>query len=152
MRIGPTVRRRRPIGAIGAIGGPNEKTITKRDGPISQTPQVSRKQKWRSPPLIHVQPAETPWSISDWKAFKDERAAIYEFDNGLSRFDADHRSWLDCVKKWLDRHQPTPNAVRIWTATDEEFRLCRIQDATEVLKRLGIQDNATIDGQARKPP
>jgi hypothetical protein len=48
------------------------------------------------------------WSAEDWQVFFDERAAIAEFDGGLSRPEAEARAFACCVTEWLNRN-PTPS-------------------------------------------
>ena len=44
------------------------------------------------------------WSGEDWRALFDERAAISEFDGGLSRASAEVRTFACCVAEWLNRN------------------------------------------------
>jgi hypothetical protein len=44
------------------------------------------------------------WSGEDWRASFDERAAIAEFDGGLSRASAEARAFACCVAEWLNRN------------------------------------------------
>jgi hypothetical protein len=44
------------------------------------------------------------WSGEDWRAYFDERAAIAEFDGGLSRDEAEARAFACCVAEWLNRN------------------------------------------------
>ena len=50
------------------------------------------------------------WSGEDWLAFFDERAGTAEFDNGLSREEAEAHAFDCCVIEWLNRNpvQSTP--------------------------------------------
>ena len=43
------------------------------------------------------------WSAQDWYAYFDKRAAIAEFDGGLTRRQADKRPFSCCVSEWLTR-------------------------------------------------
>lgn len=43
-------------------------------------------------------------SDEDWRAFFDERAAIAEFDGGLSREEAEARAFESCILEWLNRN------------------------------------------------
>ena len=45
-----------------------------------------------------------PWSGEDYAAFFDERAAIAEFDGGLSRPEAEALAFECCVVEWLNRN------------------------------------------------
>jgi hypothetical protein len=51
-----------------------------------------------------AEPEGKPWDAADWRASYDERAAIAEYDGGLSRPDAESRAWDCCVVEWLNRH------------------------------------------------
>jgi hypothetical protein len=49
------------------------------------------------------------WSAEDWLLFFEERAAIAEFDAGLSRAEAEAQAHTCCIVEWLNRN-PTPSA------------------------------------------
>lgn len=89
-------------------------------------------------PVIHP---KVPWSLTAWRDFRDERAAIRQFDGGMTRTDADHWAWLDCIAKWLERHPPVPSAQDGWMAAKEHFRLCRIRDAKNCLYWIGVKQS-----------
>lgn len=90
-------------------------------------------------PLIAVgQTYKASWTLADWRAFHDERLAIRLHDGGMSEAVAARWAWLDCIAKWLERHPPMPKARMHWGGTDEEFRLCRIEDAEACLTRLNV--------------
>ena len=55
------------------------------------------------------------WSPKDWQVFFDERAAIAEFDGGLSRAEAKERAYACCVVEWLNRN-PTTSTPGRWLA------------------------------------
>jgi hypothetical protein len=44
------------------------------------------------------------WTGEDWQAFFEERAAIAEFDGGLSRTQAEAQAFECCVVEWLSRN------------------------------------------------
>lgn len=44
------------------------------------------------------------WSVEDWQVFFDERAAIAEFEGGLTRAQAEVRAFARCVGEWLNRN------------------------------------------------
>jgi hypothetical protein len=52
-----------------------------------------------------LRPAKDGWSAEDWQVFFDERAAIVEFDGGLSRAEAEAHAFDCCVVEWLN-HNP----------------------------------------------
>jgi hypothetical protein len=49
------------------------------------------------------------WSAEDWLLFFEERAAIAEFDAGLSRAEAEAQALACCIVEWLNQH-PAPSA------------------------------------------
>jgi hypothetical protein len=49
------------------------------------------------------------WSAEDWRLFFEERAAIAEFDGGMSRAKAKAQAFECCIDEWLNRN-PTPSA------------------------------------------
>jgi len=111
--IGPTAKKRPPIGAIGAIG-------------CDAGPQCTPLQ----------------WSVADWLAYREERLSIRLYDGGLSEAEAAHGAWLDCIAKWLERHPALSEAQAAWTGTAEEFRLARIAGAVRALSLIGINECA----------
>jgi hypothetical protein len=54
--------------------------------------------------LALLRPAKVDWTADDWLAFFDERAAIVEFDVGLSRAQANAQAFEYCVIEWLNRN------------------------------------------------
>jgi hypothetical protein len=48
--------------------------------------------------------ADKSWSAEDWQVFFDERAAIAEFDGGLSRGQAETCAFACCTVEWLKRN------------------------------------------------
>jgi hypothetical protein len=72
------------------------------------------------------------WSVEDWQAFFVERAAIFEFDGGLSRADADSSAYEWCTIEWLNRNPaPSPPGRCTWCGKSET------QDA--VVLPFGVQ-------------
>jgi hypothetical protein len=55
-----------------------------------------------------LRPSLDGWLAEDWQTFFDERAAIYEFDGGLRRSEAEARAFECCVVEWLNRN-PAPS-------------------------------------------
>ena len=53
-----------------------------------------------------LRPANDPWSMQDWWAWFDERAAIIEFDGGLSRREAEAGALACCATEWLGHQEP----------------------------------------------
>jgi hypothetical protein len=51
-----------------------------------------------------LRPSLDGWLAEDWQAFFDERAAIYEFEGGLARPEAEARAFACCVVEWLNRN------------------------------------------------
>jgi hypothetical protein len=54
--------------------------------------------------VLLLRPRGDGWSIKDWQAFFDERAAIAEFDGGLMRAEAVARAFECCIAEWLIRN------------------------------------------------
>ena len=47
------------------------------------------------------------WDATDWLTFREERAAIMQFDAGLP--DAESRAFECCISEWLIRNPPPPS-------------------------------------------
>ena len=58
----------------------------------------------RPPVLPAVSSPQTP---QDWRDYFAERAAIAEFDGGLSRPEAEAQTWECCLSSWLNTN-PSP--------------------------------------------
>lgn len=54
--------------------------------------------------------ATEPWSAADWVAFWEERAAIAEFDGGLTRAAAETVASDAFIARWLAVTPPAPGA------------------------------------------
>ena len=54
--------------------------------------------------LALLRPAKAGWVADDWRSFFHERAAIVEFDGGLSRSQANGQAFEYCVIEWLNRN------------------------------------------------
>jgi hypothetical protein len=50
-----------------------------------------------------LRPGRDGWSAEDWRVYFDERAGTAEFDDGLSRAEAEARAFECCVAEWLKR-------------------------------------------------
>ena len=59
----------------------------------------------RQPPIAALRQPAKDWAAEDWRAHFDERAAIAEFDGGLSRPEAEALAFEHCVAEWL-YHNP----------------------------------------------
>ena len=88
--------------------------------------------------FLPVASPPTPWSVSDWRAFHNERLAIRQYDGDMNEREAAHWARLDCIAKWMERHPPIEAATRAWTGTPGELRLARLADAEVCLERLGL--------------
>ena len=67
-----------------------------------------------------LRPKTRELSTEDWLALFDERAGRFEFDNGLSRTDADHCAFEACVVEWLNRNPaPSPAGRCEWCRKPE---------------------------------
>jgi hypothetical protein len=68
-----------------------------------------------------LRPAGNGWSAADWHAFFDERAGIAEFDDGLSRSEAEDHAFACSVSEWLNRNPVTSPAGRCVACGDREY-------------------------------
>ena len=50
------------------------------------------------------------WSAEDWLGYYDEKAAISEFDHGMSRQEAEEHAIEHCIAEWLYRHPKSSDA------------------------------------------
>jgi hypothetical protein len=53
--------------------------------------------------VLRLRPARDGWCATDWQVFFEERAAIAQFDGGLSRYEAEIQAFGCCVVEWLNR-------------------------------------------------
>ena len=68
-----------------------------------------------------LQPAGNGWSAADWHAFFDERAGIAEFDDGLSRSEAEDHAFACSVSEWLNRNPINSPPGRCLACGDREY-------------------------------
>jgi hypothetical protein len=112
-------------------------------------------------------PPAGDWSIEDWQAYFDERAAIAEFDGGLPRPKAEKRAFDYCVAEWLYRNavnsplrpcpvcgeadRPNDNLLPVGLGGGEVWLHCgcaplwragRIAEAITALAAMGIGSQA----------
>src|SRR5829696_10412393 len=52
-------------------------------------------------------PTRDSWTAAEWQAYFDERAAMREYEGGLSRPEAERLAFDDTVQHWLSTH-PAP--------------------------------------------
>jgi len=112
--------------------------------------------------ILH--PAKDGWSAEDWRLYFEERAAVAEFDGGLSRDEAEAQAFEGCIVEWLDRN-PAPSAPGrcAWCGRSEspvvpfgtepgthtwlhaqcwtEWQKMRRSQAQNTLRRMGIGDS-----------
>jgi hypothetical protein len=68
-----------------------------------------------------LRPTGSGWSAADWHAFFDERAGIAEFDDGLSRSEAEDHAFACSVSEWLNRNPVTSPPGRCLACGDREY-------------------------------
>ncbi|MEA3072194.1 MAG: hypothetical protein QOD29_3640 [Alphaproteobacteria bacterium] len=68
-----------------------------------------------------LRPVGSGWSAADWHAFFDERAGIAEFDDGLSRSEAEDHAFACSVSEWLNRNPVTSPPGRCVACGDREY-------------------------------
>jgi hypothetical protein len=67
-----------------------------------------------------LRPANDGWSAEDGRLFFDERAAIAEFDGGLSPPEAETQAFECCVAEWMNRNpQPSEPGRCAWCCERE---------------------------------
>ena len=54
--------------------------------------------------VVWLRPGPDGWSQDDWHSYFDERAGLAEFDGGMSRDQAEARTFSCCVPEWLNRN------------------------------------------------
>ena len=116
------------------------------------------------------------WSAEDWRSFFEERAAITEFDGGLSRTEAEAQALARCIVEWLNRN-PIPSApgrcawcgqaesrdavvlpygvepgTHIWLHAEcwPAWQEVRRSQATEALTRMGVGNDCVEAAPAVK--
>ena len=47
----------------------------------------------------------------DWLCYYDERAAVYEYENGDTRTEAENRAFDDCLEKYLEAYKAKTGAA-----------------------------------------
>lgn len=80
--------------------------------------------------LGHTGHLERSSEAIEWLAFFDERAAIAEFDGGLSRQDAESLAYDRCVAEWLSRQG------------DRDGRVRGKAEAADALAAMGIENGS----------
>jgi hypothetical protein len=50
------------------------------------------------------EPFSAVWTPEDWRVYYLERAAIREYDGGLTRAEADRRAWRETANRWWHEH------------------------------------------------
>ena len=78
-----------------------------------------------------LRPGRDGWSAEDWRLFFEERAAIAEFDGGLSRTEAEAQALACCIVEWLNRN-PTPSAPGrcVWCDQADSRACLALRDGT----------------------
>ncbi|MGO9048961.1 MAG: hypothetical protein ACLQFW_19115 [Xanthobacteraceae bacterium] len=51
-----------------------------------------------------LRPRADGWSTEDWRLYFDERAAVAEFNNGLTHADAEAHAFECCIIQWMNRN------------------------------------------------
>jgi hypothetical protein len=67
-----------------------------------------------------LRPRADGWSTEDWRVYFDERAAVAEFNNGLTHADAEAHAFECCIIQWLNRNPSLSAAGRcVWCGAAE---------------------------------
>lgn len=60
------------------------------------------------------------WSTDDWRLYFEERAAVAEFNGGLTRADAEAHAFECCIIQWLNLHPgPLVTGRCVWCGAAE---------------------------------
>lgn len=77
------------------------------------SPEVLEKLRQYKPAILRLlKTLESKWSIDEWHDYFAERAAISEFDHGLTRIDAEKNAFNHCVHEWF-KQKPISSAPGI---------------------------------------
>jgi hypothetical protein len=57
-----------------------------------------------------LRPNKDGWSAENWRLYFEERAAVAEFNGGLSRNEVEAQAFECCIVEWLNRN-PTPSGA-----------------------------------------
>jgi hypothetical protein len=58
----------------------------------------------KTPSQGSAKPISATWTAEDWRVYYLERAAIREYDGGLTRAEADRRAWRETANRWWHEH------------------------------------------------
>ena len=73
-------------------------------GPNGQPGSKPEKLEDKKPSVLPT--VSSPQTSQDWRDLFEERAAIAEYDGGLTRNVAEARAFECCVSEWLNNHPP----------------------------------------------
>lgn len=62
--------------------------------------------------IVRILRPDSEWPAEEWRAWFDERAAIEEFDGGLTRPEAETLAFDACVDEWVAKHMPAGDPLR----------------------------------------
>jgi len=99
------------------------------------SPEILQSLREYKTALLHLLRSEkSGWSADEWGDYFAERAAISEFDHGLSRTNAETNAFDLCVQEWLRQH-PISSATGICDQchqptglTQPYFKVCGIHN------------------------
>jgi hypothetical protein len=60
--------------------------------------------------IVRLLSGEEGWTAEDWRAYFEERAAVREYDGGLTRAEAERLALEDTVDLWLACHPAAPTS------------------------------------------
>lgn len=91
------------------------------------------------------------WPADEWRAFFDERAAIAEFDGGLSRQDAEALAYSCCVTEWLNRHPVRSSPDRcLWCGLAEGSHGPLVPFGTDATRHAWLHHRCWEDWNERR--
>ena len=83
--------------------------------------------------------AALAWDAADWHAYYNERAAIAEYEGGLSRSKAEKQAFACCVTRWL-RDNGNSHLWLHGKYRNDSLKRMR-QQAVKALARMGVNCN-----------
>ena len=83
--------------------------------------------------IAMLRPGADGWSTDDWRLYFEERAAVAEFNSGLTHADAEAQAFECCIIQWMNRNPSCcrPGSVRVvWQGRKPRCRCACIWNRT----------------------
>jgi hypothetical protein len=106
MSAGEAIRAARALGVEVTLDGSDLVLEAVSEPPAATIEDLSRH---KAEIIELLRPKKDGWSAENWRLYFEERAAVAEFDGGMSRAKAKAQAFECCIDEWLNRN-PTPSA------------------------------------------